>query len=68
MRLSVQFFTFREGTPNLRDGREMCARQVSGLFETRRVFIERSCNGGADSKRAGSQDSGQLLKHALIEF
>ena len=22
----------------------MCARQVSGFFETRRVFVERSCN------------------------
>jgi hypothetical protein len=44
------------------------ARQVSGLFETRWVFVERSCNGGADSKRAGPQDSGQLFEHALIEF
>jgi hypothetical protein len=24
----------------------MCARQVSGLFETGWVFVERSCNGG----------------------
>ena len=32
---------------------KMCARQVSGLFETRWVFVERSCNGGADRNELG---------------
>src|ERR1700722_19136363 len=31
----------------------MCACQVSGLFETRRVFVERSCNGGVDRNKLG---------------
>jgi hypothetical protein len=45
----------------------MCARQVGGLFETRRVFVERSCNGGV-TETSRVQDSEQLFKHALIEF
>ena len=32
--------------------------QVSGLFETRRVFVERSCNGGADRNELGPRIGG----------
>ena len=40
--------------------REMCARQGSGVLETRRVFVERSCNGGADSNELGQKIAGSV--------
>jgi hypothetical protein len=43
----------------------MRARQVSGVFETRWVFVARSCSGGADRTELGP-DSGHLFKSALI--
>jgi hypothetical protein len=40
----------------------MCARQVSGVFETRWFFVARSCSGGVDGTELSPGIAGSFSK------